>query len=180
MGKLKSYHFKNMTILGIDPAFRQEGTALCLQKDRELLFWRPKDLWELMDWIRVHRHDLDYVMVEDSYQDRVTYPRGKGKKLKVGTIAKISRDVGMNQAASQYIISWAIKCLGEDKVIGVTPGQKGKKQPDNIFQGIVRQDKMTIIGGYKPQKNYQDERDAYMVICAGRELARRKELRKNR
>lgn len=175
MKRLTTKDFLKKTILGIDPAFRQEGTALCLLENKTLTFWRPQDLWELMDWIRVHRERLDYVMVEDSYQDKVTYPRSVNKK---SVVAKISRDVGMNQAASQYIISWAIKCMGEDKVLGVTPAQKGKKQPDNIFRGIVRQDGLQIESGYKRQKNYQDERDAYMVIRAGIEIARISQLRK--
>jgi len=94
------------------------------------------------------------VGVENSNMQNVTFNMSGTK----GAIAKMSRNVGANQAASQYTVDICKWYFGEDNVIPISPKQKGKKWNNLEFRQVAKFKKHKVVGSFN-----QDQRDAYQI-----------------
>lgn len=151
--------------LGVDPAFRQDGFAVCLIEDGAAKFHTIKGgLLGFFEYI----YDLgDNVIacVENSNLQDVTFDMEGSKAV----VAKKSRNVGANQAASEYTYQAAVMRWGDAKVFQVSPREKGKKYTPEQFAWIVKSEKHKLEG-YKKSK--QDHRDAYQLALIAVRKAR--------
>lgn len=145
--------------IGIDPSFRQKGFAVCIMDDTIAKFIVFNSFLDFLKWVYEFRYDSKiWIGIENSNMQNVTFDMNGNKNV----IAKMSRDAGKNQAISQATVDVCRVVFGTENVLEISPEQKGAKIPNNIFDAIVRQDKM-VLENYKGLKSEQDKRDAYMI-----------------
>jgi len=146
-----------MNYIGIDPAFRKAGFAICIiDKDGEAQGKMFKSFLDFVQWLTTpgEAPQNAIVGIENSNLQNATFDM-RGTK---GTIAKRSRNVGANQAASQYTVDFCRWWYGSKRVYEISPKQKGKKWTQEQFRQVARQEGHTVIGRFN-----QDQRDAYQV-----------------
>ena len=152
-------------LIGIDPAFRKSGFCACvIDQENEVQFKTFKNgFLDFMKWAD-DLPDEVIICIENSNLQNVTYP---GKTQSKAVLAKISRNVGANQAASQYTVDYCIAKFGDKKVLGISPLTKGAKWvKDSTFKRVVKSENHTLV-------NYtgsQDQRDAYKLALIGWQL----------
>lgn len=172
---------KNKIFIGIDPAFRKSGFAICIQDEVNTLFFKVfKDYFHFFFWFLNERPEGDVVVgVENSNLQNVTFPKSGGKRESRAVLAKRSRDVGKNQAISQAVCDFCAAILGKDKVFQFSPREKGKTIEDlKQFEKMLERGKYAEIYGYKGNKNEDDKRAAYQILdCTKRRLRLKKMLR---
>ena len=142
-----------MKYVGIDPAMRLNGLAVCVIDDNKLYFGRYKNLaaW-IMDSLN---YDKDIaVIVEDSSLQNITFR----KHANVKASNKISRNVGMNQCASRIIID--LLTLNGHRVTGISPQQKGSKWTLDYCMSVIKGCKLEV---HDNKKLSQDEIDAFTL-----------------
>jgi len=155
-----------MTVIGIDPAFRKSGFAICIiDEDGEAQGRMFKSFLDFLQWLTApgEAPERAIVGIENSNLQNVTFDM-KGTK---GMVAKISRNVGANQAASQYTVDACKWHYGDKYVFEVSPKQKGAKWTQAIFRAVAKSNKHTIVGRFN-----QDQRDAYQIAIAAKKLAK--------
>lgn len=139
--------------MGIDPSMRVNGLAVCIIDDSKCYFARYKNLaiWakETLTW----NTDF-YITVEDSSMQNMTFARHRG----ILGFDKINRNVGMNQAASRFIIDWLL--LYGYNVHGISPEQKGKKWMEEYAVTVAKACKLVFMN---VKKLSQDEIDAFQL-----------------
>lgn len=141
--------------IGIDPAFRKKGFCVCIiDEDREVNFITFKSFLDFLDWLP-DAPDNAIVTVENSNLQNKTFDMSGNK----ATVARKSRNVGCNQAASQYTVDACIKRWGKERVRGISPAQKGRKWTEPTFKLIAQQEKVKCFN----RKGTQDERDAFQL-----------------
>ena len=153
--------------IGVDPAFRVGGfwAAIVDMTDKSVIFKGFANLLDWHDWLRSpDAPDNCFVCVENSNMQNSTFAYGMKGSSKV--VAKISRDVGNNQAVSELAYISALRHYG-DRAFQVSPKQKGKKWTPKQFGYIIAQDGVTIPKG----DIGQDCRDAYQLACIARRMA---------
>lgn len=153
-----------MTFVGVDPAFRKYGMSACMLNEKSARFFTYRSVTDfIMEWI-VSRARLsqDYTranspifIVENSNLQNTTFY--KDSKFQ----ARISRNVGANQAASQIIID--LLKVFYTNVYEVSPKQKGSKLNDKIFRAYTDQKKIELVS----YRGKQDERDAFKIADMG-------------
>jgi hypothetical protein len=147
------------TYIGVDPAIRLNGMAACFIKpDKEVVFKRYKRfvdfLGDVMTWFI---YDNMVVLVEDSSLQNVTF----NKSINRAILSRISRKVGMNQAASKIAYEW-IK--GQDiETYNISPLQKGSKWTKISFMKIFQNEGYKFEADFKPAKISQDEIDCFTL-----------------
>ena len=150
-----------MVVIGIDPAIRKNGFALCfydtINKTVDFL------IMDFVDFIiyteSLKKYDVnnfrEYVFaVENSNLQNLSFDM-KGNK---GVLARKSRNVGMNQAVSQLTCD-LLKRRGFE-VVEISPKQKGAKLEHETFKALTMN--MTVTN-YKGLKGEQDKRDAFKI-----------------
>jgi hypothetical protein len=112
-----------MTVIGIDPAFRAQGKMF-------------KSFLDFLRWLTTpgEAPERAIVGIENSNLQNVTFDM-KGTK---GMVAKISRNVGANQAASQYTVDACKWHYGDKYVFEVSPKQKGAKWTQAMFRAVAK------------------------------------------
>lgn len=142
--------------IGIDPAFRKNGFGVCvIDETGEAQGYQFRGLLEFIRWVDSQCfHDRVIVGIENSNMINATFDM-KGTK---GAIARKSRNVGANQAASQYTVDFCRWFFGPGKVFEISPKDKGGKYDQKTFQQVVKQEGHTIFGKWN-----QDKRDAYKL-----------------
>ena len=142
-----------MKFVGIDPAMRLNGLAVCVIDDKKVYFGRYKNLatW-IMDSLTWDKDCA--ICVEDSSLQNITFRRNTNIKA----TNKISRNVGMNQAASRTIID--LLELNGHKVKGISPQQKGSKWTIDYCMSVIKAMKLEVHGN---KKLSQDEIDAFQI-----------------
>ena len=142
-----------MKFVGIDPAMRMNGLAVCVIDNDKVYFGKYKTL---ADWIvDCFNYEKDLaIIVEDSSLQSNTFK----KTGNIRTSNKISRNVGMNQAASRIIIDLLV--LNGHKVTGISPQQKGKKWTLDYCMAVIKGLKLEVHGN---KKLSQDEIDAFTL-----------------
>ena len=141
--------------IGIDPAFRKKGFAMAIidTTDNTVNFKTFKNgFLDFMGWMISDKPSTEEAVfcIENSNLQSVTFDMRGNKNV----VARKSRNVGKNQAASQYTV-WACQANGY-KVIDLSPKDKGGKWTEDGFKWVVKSKKL-ILSKAKPN---QDERDA--------------------
>ena len=155
--------------IGIDPAFRERGFAICIiDETKEVAFRIFRSFLSFLDWL-MEAPENCIVCIENSNLQNATFNMGGNK----AQLAKHSRDVGKNQAASQYTVDACVKFFGEENVIELSPKQKGEKiKVDGIVFGLAKQYGHKLL----KKKLNQDERDAYKLAYLAEINHKKKQL----
>ena len=156
--------------IGIDPAFRQNGFAMCIiDEDNTVNFIIFKNGFrDFQKWLFQDAPACAFVAVENSNLQDTTFDM-RGTKQ---TIAKVSRSVGKNQAISQCVVDACNEKEGFT-VFDISPAEKGKKIVNlQYFDAIMEQEKHKEVHGYSGNKNEQDKRDAYMLALIAKKKAK--------
>jgi hypothetical protein len=147
-----------MIFIGLDPAFRKNGFAICCIEGQDLYFKKFKNYTHFLGWLYHDRPDKAFCCIENSNLTDATFYRGGNMQSRM----KQSRNVGKNQAASQIATDLLKIVYGEENVHDISPKQKGKKWTKTYIQAIARQNKHTI-----PNQISQDHIDAYQIALIG-------------
>ena len=146
-----------MVVIGIDPAIRKNGFALCFYDsiNKTLDF----EIMDFIDFILFSEDAMEATdnfafCVENSNLQNLSFDM-KGNK---GVLARKSRNVGMNQAVSQLTCD-LLKRRGFE-VVEISPKQKGAKLEHETFKALTMN--MTVAN-YKGLKGEQDKRDAFKI-----------------
>lgn len=146
------------TLIGVDPAIRINGMAACfIEYDKTVVFKKYKRFVDfLKDSVR-WKLLKPVVMVEDSSLQNITFNNSTNRAI----LSRLSRNVGMNQAASRIAYEW-IKDNGCE-VYNISPEQKGKKWSKEMFLKIFEREGYTFEPDFKPAKISQDEIDCFTL-----------------
>jgi len=148
---------KNITYIGIDPAFREAGFCVCqiyLNKTVEFFIITFFEFIELSKTLPI---DNVFVGVENSNEQKTTFDQ----KGKVSIVAKKSRDAGKNMAISQCTFDLC-KSIWSDRAYSISPKEKGATWDNDTFLGVV-QSEGHILLNYNGNKTEHDKRAAYQV-----------------
>jgi hypothetical protein len=132
--------------------------ACFILPDKQVVFKRYKRfvdfLGDVMTWFD---YDNMVVLVEDSSLQNVTF----NKSINRAILSRMSRNAGMNQAASRIAYEW-IK--GQDiEAYNISPEQKGKKWGKEIFMKVFQNEGYKFEPNFKPAKISQDEIDCFTL-----------------
>ena len=154
-----------LRIIGLDPSLRVKGFAACelIYDEHEALqtinFYRFKRFYNFIDFCQARIHDEAlYWAVENSNLQNATFAHYKGNAAQ---LKKISRNVGANQAVSQVVVDMLVFYFTHDKVLEVSPAQKGVKWDTRNATHVAAQ------YGIKLPRTSQDERDALKIGLIG-------------
>ena len=157
------------TYIGVDPAIRINGMAACfILPDKQVVFKRYK---RFVDFL-IHAQDyrsfyLPVVLVEDSSLQNVTFNSSINRAI----LSRMSRNVGMNQAASRIAYEW-IKLQGCE-AYNISPEQKGKKWGKEIFMKVFQSEGYKFEPNFKPAKISQDEIDCFTLALQAKNYMKR-------
>lgn len=146
--------------VGIDPAFRKKGFCVCvIDEQNDVAFTTFKNgFLDFLEWLKdLPKHSI--IGVENSAMQNATFETPADKKKSVSIRLRKSRDVGKNQAASQYTVDVCRAIIGTNKTIEISPRMKGVKWSDKTFLRAVKSEGHNLL-------NYtgsQDQRDAYKL-----------------
>jgi len=152
--------------IGIDPAFRKDGFAICIiDEENEVSFRIFKSFLDFLTWLNTpgEAPQNAIVCIENSNLQDATFDMSGTK----AAVAKKSRNVGCNQAASQYTVDACRHHFGDMFVIEISPKEKGGKWSDQMFLRMVKANSHKLVTKYEGKKNEQDKRDAYQIALAG-------------
>ena len=122
-----------MIYIGIDPAFRKKGFAVCIiDEDKTIRTIIMKSFLEFIAWIRDDAPAKAIAVVENSNLQNKTFDMSGTK----ATVARKSRNVGANQAVSQITFDLT-KEKYKNLAFEVSPKQKGKKWDVKMFCHVV-------------------------------------------
>jgi hypothetical protein len=153
---------KHQIIIGIDPAYRQNGFGLCVRdlETKTLYFYPIKDFLTFQtSFANFLKKDVaTLVVVENSNLQNANF-KNTAKNAKVGFAMGLS--VGKNQAISELVCQW-LKTLDLPylEVLEVSPQVKGAKLQHLDFLAIILAEGIKEVFGYKGLAKEQDSRDA--------------------
>ena len=147
------------TLIGVDPALRIKGMAVCfILPDKEVQFKRYKRFVDfigaVITWVA---YESPIVLVEDSSLQNVTFNNSINRAI----LSRMSRNVGMNQAASRIAYEWIKE--HDIEAYNISPEAKGKKFNKDIFMRVVASERFKFEPDFKPAKISQDEIDAFFL-----------------
>ncbi len=143
-------------IIGIDPAFREKGFAICfLSIENNNNYHRFMTLEKPYHFFKKF-NDFDdfYFGVENSNLQNLTFRESK----KISVAERVSRNVGANQAVSQMVVDFLKEYYGEQKVYEFSPREKGKKDTQ-----LDHERKCLALKLQPNKRTSQDERDAFKL-----------------
>ena len=155
-----------MIQIGIDPAFRKNGFAICIiDEDKDVRAIRFKSFLDFLSWLWVDGEAplKAVVVVENSNLQKKTFDMSGNKSV----VARKSRNVGANQAISQAAYD-AVSCKYGETAFEVSPKQKGAKWNLDKFFNVLKSEGHTFLMTKKTIS--QDEIDAYQLAMMGRKL----------
>ena len=154
-----------LRIIGLDPSLRVKGFAACelIYDANEALqtinFYRFARFYNFIDFCQARIHDEAlYWAVENSNLQNATFAHYKGNAAQ---LKKISRNVGANQGISQAVVDMLTFYFTHDRVLEVSPAQKGVKWDTRNAAHVAAQ------YGIKLPQTSQDERDALKIAIIG-------------
>jgi len=106
------------------------------------------------------------VLVEDSSLQNVTFNSSINRAI----LSRMSRNVGMNQAASRIAYEWIKENSYE--AYNISPEQKGKKWGKEIFLKIFQSEGYKFEPNFKPAKISQDEIDCFTLALIAKNYQR--------
>ena len=132
--------------------------AVCIIADRTMIFKRYKRfvdfIGDVITWVT---YESPIVLVEDSSLQNVTFNNSINRAI----LSRMSRNAGMNQAASRIAYEW-IKDNGFE-AYNISPEAKGKKFNKDVFMRVVASERLKFEPDFKPTKISQDEIDAFFL-----------------
>lgn len=132
--------------------------ACFIKPDKEVVFKRYKRFVDFIKDAMFYRlHINPVVLVEDSSLQNVTFNSSINRAI----LSRMSRNVGMNQAASRIAYEW-IKENGCE-AYNISPEQKGKKWGKEIFMKVFKNEGYKFEPNFKPAKISQDEIDCFTL-----------------
>jgi len=158
------------TYIGVDPAIRLNGMAACFIKpDKEVEFKKYKRFVDFLeDSFHWHKdYEKVVVLVEDSSLQNVTFNSSINRAI----LSRISRKVGMNQAASRIAYEW-IKENGCE-AYNISPLQKGSKWTKISFIKVFQSEGYKFETNFKPAKISQDEIDCFTLALQAKNYMKR-------
>jgi hypothetical protein len=154
-----------MRIIGLDPSLRTKGFAACEmvydtnEAVETINFYRFARFYNFIDFCQARIHDESiYWAVENSNLQNATFAHYKGNTAQ---LKKISRNVGANQGISQAVVDMLVYYFTVDRVVEVSPAQKGIKWDTRTATHVAAQ------YGIKLPQTSQDERDAFKIATIG-------------
>jgi hypothetical protein len=146
-------------MIGVDPALRLSGMAACIiMTDKVVRFKKYKRFVDFLKnveaWVA---YENPIVLVEDSSLQNVTFNNSINRAI----LSRMSRNVGMNQAASRIAYEW-IKSYNLE-AYNISPEAKGKKFNKDVFMKVVASERLKFEPNFKPAKISQDEIDAFFL-----------------
>lgn len=148
-----------MTLIGVDPALRINGMAACFIKDnKEVKFTKYKRYVDFILDVSTWKSFVNpVILVEDSSLQNITFRSSINRAI----LSRMSRNAGMNQAASRIAYEW----IKENKLqaYNISPEQKGRKWTKDIFLKIFEREGYKFEPHFKPAKISQDEIDCFTL-----------------
>lgn len=139
-----------MIKIGIDPAFRIKGFAICIvdTSDKSIRFIIFKNgFLDFMGWLLHERPESAMYCVENSNLQKAIWLNDY-KRCPRNSIASVIKyfmlvvakavSVGKNQAASQYTVDVLKTICGKESVKDISPKQKGKVMNEAMFKLLTR------------------------------------------
>ena len=159
-----------ITYIGVDPAIRLNGMAACFIKpDKEVEFKKYKRFVDFLEdsfyWNKCYENVV--VLVEDSSLQNVTFNSSINRAI----LSRMSRNVGMNQAASRIAYEW-IKENGCE-AYNISPLQKGSKWTKISFMKVFQNEGYKFEPNFKPAKISQDEIDCFTLALQAKNYMKR-------
>jgi hypothetical protein len=145
------------TLIGVDPALRIKGMAVCIIADRTMIFKRYKRFVDFISDVPSWSQFNPIVLVEDSSIQNVTFNNSINRAI----LSRMSRNVGMNQAASRIAYEWIKE--HDIEAYNISPEAKGKKFNKDVFMKVVASERLKFEPDFKPAKISQDEIDAFFL-----------------
>jgi hypothetical protein len=142
-----------MIYIGIDPAFRRNGFALAMIQDKTISYIQFKGGFiDFYCWLvdDAPRPEKCIICVENSNLTNKSFDM-RGSRL---VVARKSRDVGKNQATSQYVVD-ILKEWGY-RVIDMSPKNKGGKWSSISLERVLKSEGIS----QSEKRTNQDKRDA--------------------
>jgi hypothetical protein len=132
--------------------------ACFIKPDKEVIFKKYKRFVDFIkDAMNWDYHFNPVVLVEDSSLQNVTFNSSINRAI----LSRMSRNVGMNQAASRIAYEWIKENRCE--AYNISPEQKGKKWGKEIFLKIFQSEGYKFEPNFKPAKISQDEIDCFSL-----------------
>ncbi len=156
-----------MTIIGVDPAFRENGLGFCIFEPygKILTFVKIDDVYHFDKVLRDIKNTYNgvYLAIENSNLQSAIFG-GKNKKESLQVFAKRCQDVGKNKAVSQIISNQSRFLLGDENVKDFSPLKKGDKDDASKFKRrLLKYDIATVSYLNKKNTTNEDQRDAFKV-----------------
>ena len=152
-----------MTFIGVDPAMREYGMAAAVITDGKVTFLKYKRyvtfLFDVLNWKTAYHNII--VIIEDSSLQNITFRSSTNKAV----LSRLSRNAGMNQAASRIAYEW-IK-YNNIEVINISPKQKGRKLPKEVLLQTLKKNNLELSGITKIAQITQDMIDAFFLAFTG-------------
>ena len=148
-------------IIGVDPAIRKSGFAIAILSNNLFRFETfPNGFIEFIEWWQVFFfQSIDPVtfVVENSNLQNASFHLNGPPPV----IARMARNVGMNQAISQATVDY-LRSQGQ-RVVELSPKEKGKKLTQDEFVALCQEHNVNI----SKRRTNQDERDAGKLALMG-------------
>lgn len=150
-----------MTIIGVDPAFREGGFWLCIFEptEKSIQFIKIDDIYHYDFCLRTVKNGFYpiYVAIENSnLQSAMFVPKGKFESIEA--YSKRCQDVGKNKAISQQVSNQSKYLFGEQFVKDYSPLKKGAKDD---LAGFKR--RLVKYNIKFDSRTNQDQRDAFKL-----------------
>lgn len=147
------------TLIGVDPALRLNGMAACfISPNKEVKFTKYKRFVDFILDVSTWKAFVNpVILVEDSSLQNITFRSSINRAI----LSRMSRNAGMNQAASRIAYEW-IKENGL-QAYNISPEQKGRKWTKDIFLKIFDREGYKFEPHFKPAKISQDEIDCFTL-----------------
>ncbi len=157
------------TYIGVDPAIRLNGMAACFIKpNKEVEFKKYKRFVDfILDVTKWKQYEHPVILVEDSSLQNLTFHNSINRAI----LSKMSRNVGMNQAASRIAYEW-IKENGCE-AYNISPLQKGSKWTKISFMKVFQNEGYKFEPNFKTAKISQDEIDCFTLALQAKNYMKR-------
>jgi len=162
------YIYLAMIYVGVDPAYRKGGFAVAVLEKKSMYFIKFDNVFFFYEWLKEKRAEQvsAFFCVENSDITNHTFFRLGARTP--SALAKVSRNAGKNQAVSNLACLAIELVYGGDRLISLSPAQKGKKVSKAYFSELLKQEGISIASA---SRLTQDEVDAGMLCLKGKTLA---------
>lgn len=169
-----------MILLGLDPAFRENGFAVAMYDSEDLFeplrFVIFRNAGCFIGWLVNDAPVLAYACVENSNLDSAVYHLHN--RMNARTAAAVGIRVGKNQAISQLAVDLLKNRYGKHNVLEVSPSKKGGK----VYPARVAAVDVVELTGKNPSPDIaealksEDCRSALMMLMRAKKQYRLKQM----